>query len=628
MTEIKNFQTDHFINPISYEKTKKIIAQMEKNVCIIKVDNLSGGGFFCKIPIHEKNDKVITALLTNNRFINENILNQKNKEIFITTKHQPKPKCIKLDRNERYIGRYQKYGITIIEIIEKDDIKDFFEIGDNNVEHTKTYINNKCIYMIHCKGKELYVSFGALKGMDTRKMNYFNHTCSCDNESLGSPIISLKTNKIIGIHTSNEKTYNKGILFNLADFSSSSKNIRCKGYESLKKSSTSNEIDYEYLMKNGLEISEKRGLCSFEDEQYSRLNSIIQMLTSIKEIDETINPQTIEEDYVSTIQKFNHIYPFTSFFHKALLELYDKPKKEGENPSLSKMNIFMKFINKDISKQRLYNYLMSILGLLHEELVNFPYLNIGKESLVSLNSPYRDMADSKGIFYSYYENTYQKSIISNLFNWIRREEKYCYKCQISCYSYQSFPILLLDLDDIDKFLIENKMYLNEKEKKLDLQSCLNIYSINNHINNNSNEFCVVCNANGGFRSTYCIDTSPPYFIIVLNRNQAIHFSYKDEFELPKDSEQEYVFAKYKLMGIILKEGTKFSCLIKNSEYKNKEGKIIEHWKKFSDDKVRDIKFEKNENAHEKQTDIFNPYNTRILLYKGVSSFKEFDETIQ
>ena len=231
------------------------------------------------------------------------------------------------------------------------------------------------------------------------------------------------------------------------------------------------------------------------------------------------------------------------------------------------------------------------------------------------------MADSKGIFYSYYENTYQKSIISNLFNWIRREEKYCNKCQISCYSYQSFPILLLDLDDIDKFLIENKMYLNEKEKKLDLQSCLNIYSINNHISNNSNEFCVVCNANGGFRSTYCIDTSPPYFIIVLNRNQAIHFSYKDEFELPKDSEQEYVFAKYKLMGIILKEGTKFSCLIKNSEYKNKEGKIIEHWKKFSDDKVRDIKFKKNENAHEKQTDIFNPYNTRILLYKGVSSFK-------
>lgn len=631
MSVIKNFQREHFINPISYENTKKIITQMEKNVCIIKMDNLSAGGFFCKIPLQEKNNKLISALLTNNRFINDNILNEKNKEIFISTKQEPSPKSIKLDKNERFIGRYRKFGITIIEIKETDGIKDFFEIADNNGENNNSYINNKCIYMIHCKGDKLFVSFGSMKGMDTRKIGYFNHTCSCGKESLGSPIISLKTNKIIGIHTSNdEKTYNKGILFNISSISSSSKNIN-KFYEGLRKSSNSNEIDSnEYIMQNGLDISEKRGLCPFEDEQYSRLNSIIQMITSIKEIGETINPGTIEEDSVNNIQKFNHIYPFTSFFHKAFLELYEKPKKTGENPSLSQMNIFMKFVNKDISKQRLYNYFLSILGFLHEELVNYPFIIPGKEPLISFNSPFADLDSTKNVFYPYYDNTYQKSIISNLFNWIRREDRYCNKCQITNYSFQSFPSLLLDLDDIDKFLTDNKMYLDEKEKKLDLQSCLNIYSIVVHINNDNKELCASCNANLGFRINYSVDTAPPYFIIILNRNKAINFSYTDEFELPKNNAyiSSYVYTKYKLRGVIIKEAEKYSCVIKNLEYKNKEGKIIEQWRKFTDERARNIKFEKSGNYHENQNDIFNPYNTRILLYKGESSLNDINEKIQ
>ena len=628
MSVIKNIPKEHYIDRISYESTKNILDQMEKNVCVIKMDNLSAGGFFCKIPLHEKNNKVITALLTNNRFMNDNILNQKNKEIFISTIHEPSPKSIKLDNKERFIGRYKKFGIIIIEIKETDGIKNFFEIADGNDENNSNYINDKCIYMIHFEGEKLYVSFGSIKGTNTIKIGHFNHTCDCGKESLGSPIISLKSNKIIGIHTSNnEKTYNTGIPFNISRLTSSSKSNRYTEYY-IKKSSTSDEIGYEYIMKNGLNISEKRGLCAFEDEQYSRLNSIIQMLTSIKEIGETINPNTIEEDSVNIIQKFNHIYPFTSFFHTAYFELYNL-KKIGENPSLSKMNIFMKFVNKDISKQRLYNYFISILGFLHEELVNYPFVIPGKEPLISFNSPLSDLENSKNVFYQYYDNTYQKSIISNLFNWIRREARYCKGCKVTNYSYQSFPSLLLDLDDIDKFLTDNKMYLEGKEKKLDLQSCLNIYSLVEHINNNNKEFCSLSNEMVANRSNYFIDTSPPYFVIILNRTKEIHFSYKDEFELQKNDDSTYVYTKYKLRGVILKEAEKYSCVIKNSEYKNKEeGKIMEHWKKFSDDKVKSIKFEKRGNYFENQNDIFNPYNTRILLYKGESSVTDANEKMQ
>ena len=40
---------------ISYESTKKIVKQMKKNVCKIKIGKKQGTGFFCKIPFPDKN---------------------------------------------------------------------------------------------------------------------------------------------------------------------------------------------------------------------------------------------------------------------------------------------------------------------------------------------------------------------------------------------------------------------------------------------------------------------------------------------------------------------------------------------------------------------------------------------
>jgi len=39
---------------ISYECTKKIMDQMQKNICKIKIDDKKGTGFFCKIPFPQK----------------------------------------------------------------------------------------------------------------------------------------------------------------------------------------------------------------------------------------------------------------------------------------------------------------------------------------------------------------------------------------------------------------------------------------------------------------------------------------------------------------------------------------------------------------------------------------------
>ena len=55
---------------ISYECTKKIMEQMEKNICNIRIENHSGTGFFCKIPFPDE-DNMLPVLITNHHVIND-----------------------------------------------------------------------------------------------------------------------------------------------------------------------------------------------------------------------------------------------------------------------------------------------------------------------------------------------------------------------------------------------------------------------------------------------------------------------------------------------------------------------------------------------------------------------------
>ena len=105
-------------NPISYEQTKKILEQMEKNICKIKVDinNNTGAGFFCKIPVN--NNKKMPVLITNNHIINETILQESNKVITIMTEKDSTRKT--LDLSNRLTYNYNQYGIFIIEIKSND----------------------------------------------------------------------------------------------------------------------------------------------------------------------------------------------------------------------------------------------------------------------------------------------------------------------------------------------------------------------------------------------------------------------------------------------------------------------------------------------------------------------------
>ena len=107
----------------------------------------------------------------------------------------------------RNIFTNSKLDITIIELKNHEfNNFNFLEL-DDNFDKEKQFLNilyeKTPLYILHYKkGKEVYSSFGILKEIEE---NEIYHCCYTDHGSSGSPILSLETKKVIGIHKSAEK---------------------------------------------------------------------------------------------------------------------------------------------------------------------------------------------------------------------------------------------------------------------------------------------------------------------------------------------------------------------------------------------------------------------------------------
>ena len=116
-------------NLISFDCTEKIINQMKKNICRIKMGENQGTGFFCKIPFPDR-DNTLKVLITNNHIINEEILYKNNQKISIYIKEEKKLKYLNLDNRIKYTNKKEEYDITIIELKDEDEINNFLELDD------------------------------------------------------------------------------------------------------------------------------------------------------------------------------------------------------------------------------------------------------------------------------------------------------------------------------------------------------------------------------------------------------------------------------------------------------------------------------------------------------------------
>ena len=118
-------------NVISFESSKKIVEQMEKNICKIKIGNEQGTGFFCKIPFPNKNN-MLPVFITNNHIINKELLYKKDEKILVYIE-ETDTKKINLDNRLKYTN--EEYDVTIIEIKESDSIEDFLELDENLINN-------------------------------------------------------------------------------------------------------------------------------------------------------------------------------------------------------------------------------------------------------------------------------------------------------------------------------------------------------------------------------------------------------------------------------------------------------------------------------------------------------------
>ena len=180
-----------------------------KEDCICKIGgNKIGTGFFSKIKYK---DKYIKVLITNYHIINDEYLKDKNKlKVYVNEEY----KIISINENSIiYLSDNKKYDIIIIRINE-DEINNYLEIDENIFKsNSELAYNNEQIYILHYPNAgECKVSYG--KGIQKINEYDISHLCNTESGSSGAPILSLLTNKVIGIH----KAANKIKNFNIGTF--------------------------------------------------------------------------------------------------------------------------------------------------------------------------------------------------------------------------------------------------------------------------------------------------------------------------------------------------------------------------------------------------------------------------
>ena len=215
-------QKEKYVNsspePISIEKTKKILEQMDKCVCRIYNNNCEGTGFFTKIPYKSG---FLPVLITNNHILDKNDI-KNNDKITIYLNYDKKVSIIEIN-NERKRYTDIELDITIIEIYEKDHINneflyldesiiDYFESNKQvNPEYLKNIYSNKSIYLLNYpEGNNIVVSYGPPPKFINKEIQ---HNCITKNGSSGSPILLINNQKLIGIHygSSEKFNFNKGV---------------------------------------------------------------------------------------------------------------------------------------------------------------------------------------------------------------------------------------------------------------------------------------------------------------------------------------------------------------------------------------------------------------------------------
>ena len=205
MKEEKNKESIGQIEQVSISGTETILNQMKNCICYIKINDINGTGFFCKINYK---DKMIDVLMTNYHILNEKYYNENNElNLFINDNKDEITLNLKIKR-KTYFNK--KYDLTMIELKKEDDINNYLQL-DNNLfknEINELYKDISIYTLQYSSGKKTSVSYELFNGINKDEIKY---QCNIENSFSGSPILNLSNNKVIGIYKQSDKNFNYNI---------------------------------------------------------------------------------------------------------------------------------------------------------------------------------------------------------------------------------------------------------------------------------------------------------------------------------------------------------------------------------------------------------------------------------
>ena len=429
MDVIKEKKIENYPEAFSLKLTEIIVEQMKNKICqILLEDGTKGTGFFCKIPFPDNNNK-LSVLITNNH-----VINKFGNEISIIYK-DGKLKKIELNDRKKYTN--EEYDITIIEIKEKDNIKEYLEIDENimNEGYNIIYIKQS-IYLLQYLNEEKLVSYGIIKSSDLTKEYNFLHLCYTENGSSGGPILN-KENKVIGIHKEGHKlnNYNKGLFIN----------------QPIKEFFCLNEINKE----NNLKLEEKLDLSNknikniyieiLENNQLQELYLNNNQISDIKLLEkvkfENLEELDLNNNKISDIEILEKV----KFYNLKTLNL--------SNNQISDIEIFDKVKFKNLEQLGLENNKISKIEVL--EKVNF-------ENLQGLYLNNNQISDINVLEKVKFENLEELGLRNNQISDINVLENVKFK------NLQGLSISnnqISDIEVLEKVKFENleKLYLNNNQ---------------------------------------------------------------------------------------------------------------------------------------------------------------------
>ena len=406
------------IDIISAEKIQILLEQMIK--CICKIEGAKNGtGFFCKITYE---DKLIPVLMTNYHIIDPDYYESK-KNIIVSTRENRI--VININVNKiLYSSLINEYDLIIIKLNEsKNEQNQYLEI-DSKIfsDNSEKAFEDESIYILHYpNGGKSSISFGY--GFNQINNYEMKHLCNTENCSSGSPILSLSSGKILGIHRGciREKD---GKLINFGTFLKFPLN-------ELNHNNINKDISKENIIINDINYN-YNDLIDFFTNNKNKLNYDI-----VKPLLNKIGNFIMNEEELFNSENDIQSFKLLESIQKALilnkLELENLNKtKYVENILQFKENILKKIKNREInfeaikkvflpvSVREIFKEKLSILFFNNNEIID-ENLMVLKKLFLEIIVFNENISNMNRIFKTFYENQYNNNIdklekIKNIIN--------------------------------------------------------------------------------------------------------------------------------------------------------------------------------------------------------------------